>query len=104
MSAAFSTRSPWRPAARGHRAEVRVLHVGAPRLVADDHHLGADHAERGVVEDHQLDRDVEAGRREQLAHQHREAAVAAEGDDLTVGGARLRADGLGHARWPSSRG
>ena len=38
-----------------------------------------------------------------IAHEHGEAAVARERDDLTLGEGRLGADGLRPSRWPSSR-
>ena len=56
-----------------HRPELRQ-----PDLL----HLELDHAEAAVVEDDELDREVVRDRGDQVTHQHREATVAAEGDDL----------------------
>ena len=55
----------------------------------------ADHAEVGVVEDGDLDRDAFGTGRDQLLRGHLEAAVAVDGPDHLVGSADLGPDGRG---------
>ena len=57
-----------------------------------DHHLQADHAERAVVERDDGEVEVLLDGGEQLAHQHRQPAVAGHGDDLAAGLGDRRAD------------
>ena len=49
-------------------------------------------AELAVVEYDDLDRQLFLDQREQIAHQHRETAIAAQRNDLTARVARLQAD------------
>ena len=67
-------------------------------VAQEDHLLPLDLAERVVLDDDDLDRQLVLDRRDEVAHQHREAAVADEGDDLPVGIGDLGADGVGQAR------
>ena len=78
-----------------HRAEL-----GQPTLLL----LQLDHAQPAVVEDDDLDRELVRDGRDQVAEQHRQAAVAAQRDDLAVAVQGLRAERLRQARWPSIRG
>ena len=66
-------------------------------VAQEDHLLPLDLAERVVLDDDDLDRQLVLDRRGELAHQHREAAVADERDDLPVGIGGLGADGVGQA-------
>jgi hypothetical protein len=49
-----------------------------------------------LLKHHQLHGDVQAGGGQQLAHEHRQAAIATQRHHLAVGSAELRADRLGH--------
>ena len=70
----------------------RQVHLGVALVV--EHLLPlADHAEVGVVQDGDLDRDALGGRGDQLLGGHLEAAVAVDGPDHAVGPADLGADG-----------
>ena len=87
----------------GVRGEVDRLQIDAElRVALEDHLLPLDLAQRVVLDDDDLDRQLVLDDGRQLAHQHGEAAVADEADDLP---ARIR-DGRAHARragrWPSS--
>ena len=83
----------------GELDEVDRLELDAVLGVAqEDHLLPLDLAERVVLDDDDLDRQLVLDRRDELAHQHREAAVADEGDDLAVGIGDLGRDGVGQAR------
>ena len=56
--------------------------------VAEHHLLPEDLAVFGVVVDEDLDRQLVPDRGEELGHQHREPAVADEGDALPTGDRR----------------
>ena len=58
--------------------------------------LEFDHAQAAIVEHDQLDRQLMGDCGEQVAEQHGEAAVAAEGDDLPPPVEGLGAEGLRH--------
>jgi hypothetical protein len=75
--------------------KVNALHVGRH---SDRLSLQPDQAKRGVVIDDNLDRQLVLDRREELAHQHVEAAVAGQRDDLTRPIERLDAVGLTKGR------
>ena len=81
-----STRTPCRPSARATAARSGFVEHGAelgqPALLL----LELDHPEAPVVEDHELDRQVVGDRGDQVAEQHRQAAVAAERDHLPAAG------------------
>ena len=75
----------------------REVHLRVPLLV--EHLLPlADHAEVGVVQDGDLDRDALGAGGDQLLGGHLEAAVAVDRPDHLVGTADLGADGRGTAK------
>src|ERR1700733_7912950 len=84
------------PHGLGHLCKVRVFDVDAEILVARHSHFEFDHAQGAVVVDHELDGQFILRQREQISHQHREAAIAAHGNDLALWKGHLGADGLGH--------
>ena len=55
-------------------------------------HLELHHTQSRVVEDNNLDRQVVHARGYQLAKEHRKAAIAGNGDNLTVREGHLRTD------------
>ncbi|GJE69732.1 hypothetical protein CHKEEEPN_1261 [Methylorubrum podarium] len=79
----------------GHGGEIRVPQFDARFEIARGLHLQLDEAERAVVEDDDLHRQGLLRQGEDIAHQHREAAVARERDHLPAGARRLDADGVG---------
>ena len=96
---------PVAAAGPGEGGEVDRLQLAAVLGVAEeDHLLPLDLAERVVLDDDDLDRQLVLHRGGELGHQHREAAVADEGDALPVrdrrSGRRWRRAG----RWPSRPG
>ena len=66
----------------GHGGEIRILELGAEVQEARRLLLELDEAERAVVEDDDLHRQAELLEAQQIAHQHGEAAVAGQRDDL----------------------
>ena len=98
-SSGFSQRKPTPPQASANLHEVDRLELDAVLGVAEeDHLLPLDLPERVVLDDDDLDRQLVLDRRDELAHQHREPAVADERDDLAVGEGDLRRVGVGQAR------
>ena len=81
---------------RRHRSKIRVLQPDAEIEEAGRHHLELDEAERAVVEDDDLHRQIVLNEREEIAHQHRKAAVARQRDHLARRKCRLHADRLRH--------
>src|ERR1700722_20096381 len=79
-----------------HGREVWVLEVCAGGQKAGRHLLELHKAELAVVEDHDLHRQPELRETQEIAHQHAEAAVARERNDLPAGKGGLRADRLRH--------
>jgi hypothetical protein len=75
-------------------AEYRL--IGSGRQEAARFLLDPNEAERAVVEDDDLGRQAELRQAEEVSHQHGEAAIARQRDDLAAGKGRLRADGLRH--------
>ena len=80
------------PGARGDSGEVDMIMVGLERRIARRQHLQADHAEAGVVEDHDLDRQPVRLRGQQLAQEHGQATVTGQRDDLPARAAHLSSD------------
>ena len=79
----------------GHAGEIGVFHVRLELGIPGCPHFKIDEPERAVVIDNDFDRQVVLHKREQFAHEHGHAAVAAERDDLPFGIEQLRADGHG---------
>ena len=75
----------------GNLRVIRVGHVSLEVRNAVDQHLQLDHAQRRVVEHNHLDGQVVHLRGDELAQQHRQAAVARHGHDLTIRERNLRA-------------
>src|SRR2546421_12083620 len=75
---------PAKAAARfGVLREVRVIEFAAVfRIAQEDDLLPTNLSERVVLDDDDDDRQIVFARRQELAHQHREAAVADERDRL----------------------
>ena len=74
---------PVSAATPGHGRQVdRLQFAGVFRIAQKHHLLPLDLAERVVLDDDDLDVEVVFHRRRELAHQHREPAVADEGDHL----------------------
>ena len=92
------------PDRAGDGGEVGVVQHGAelgqPALLL----LELDHAEPAVVEDDELDRQVVGDGGDQVAEQHRQAAVAAERDRPGGRGRAPARRAPAASRWPSSRG
>ena len=63
---------------------VHVVDIGAVIGQAVDQHFELHHAQSRVVEDNNLDGQVVHARGYQLAKEHRKAAIAGNGDNLTV--------------------
>ena len=66
-------------------------------------HLQRHEAEHAVVEDHDLHRQLHLRQRDEVAHQHGEAAVARHRDHLTARAARPGRRWRAAWHWPSSR-
>ena len=67
--------------------DLRVIRIRDIRLEvgkAVDQHLQLHHAQRRIVKDDHLDRQVVHLRGDELAQQHRDAAVARHGHDLAI--------------------
>ena len=61
-------------------------------IAEEDHLLPFDLTERIILDDHDLDGQLVLDRGDEIAHQHREAAVADERDHLAIGIGRLSPD------------
>ena len=59
----------------GNPCEIRVVQTGSKVDYAGRFHLQFDEGQRAIAEDHQLHRQLQLTKREQIAHQHGEAAV-----------------------------
>ena len=68
--------------------------VGTEFRHALNQHFQFHHAQRGVIKDHGLHRQIVATYRQQLAHQHCQAAITRETDDLAVAVCLLHANSL----------
>ncbi len=79
-----------------HRRKVRILELGPEVEKAGGLLLELDEAEGAVVEYDRFRRQAKLLEADEIAHQHREPAVARQRDDLAAGVARLGADRLGH--------
>ena len=79
----------------GHAGEIGVFHVRLELGIPGCPHFKIDEPERAVVVDDDFDGKIVLHKREQFAHEHGHAAVAAERDDLPFGIEQLRADGHG---------
>jgi hypothetical protein len=79
----------------GHFAEVRIREVRTERHDAGRHHLDFNERKRVVIIKDDFNRHLVLDRGQKLAHEHREAAVSRQRDDLTIRKGRLRADRLG---------
>ena len=91
-------RQPGRTAGARHHRKIDRLQVADIFRVAQEHHLlPFDLAERVVLDHHDFDRQLVLHRGGDFGHQHAEAAVADEGDDLAIGIGNLRADRIGQA-------
>ena len=88
--AGFSTRTPCSPTARATSAKFGVVELGAEVDEAGGLHLQLDEGQRAVVEHDDLHRQPLLAEGEQLAEQHRQAAVA---------GRARRPAGPGWAAW-----
>src|SRR5215475_4257579 len=66
-----------------HRREIRILELGAEVEKSRRLLLDLDEAERAVVEHDHLDRQIVLNKRQKVAHQHREAAVAGQRNHLS---------------------
>lgn len=77
---------------RGRLRRSRVLQIRTERRDARRHHLQLDERERAVVEHDDFDRQALLGQRDQIAQQHRQAAVTGKRDDLAPRECSLRAD------------
>ncbi|CAM5513511.1 hypothetical protein SANTM175S_00990 [Streptomyces antimycoticus] len=93
------------PLASGLTSSAVQDRVGVPLVVEEGLPL-ADHPERAVVDDGDLDRDVVQGAGGELLIGHLEAAVAVDRPHRAVGHARLGAHGGGHrvAHGPGAAG
>ena len=78
------------------RGEVGIVELGSEVDEPVCLHLELDEAERTVVEDDDLHRQLPLLQGDQVAEHHREPAVAGERDDLPPGLRGLHSDGLGH--------
>jgi hypothetical protein len=80
----------------GDLGEILATEGRAVGLDTSGLHFLLDESESSVVEDDDFDIEFELAESEDVSHEHGEAAVAGEGDDLTgwIGG--LHADGLRH--------
>src|ERR1700730_2297263 len=61
-----------------HLREIRILEIYAGGQIAGRFHLEIDETQLGVVEDHHLYRQLHLRERQQIAHQHSEAAITGE--------------------------
>src|SRR5690242_11220586 len=96
-------RNPGATAGLGDLREVDRLELDAVLGIAEeDHLLPFDLAQRVVLDDDDLDRQAVLDRGREVGHEHAEAAIADEGDDLPAGVSRLGADRVrqtaGHRR------
>ncbi len=79
----------------GEGGEVDRLQVaGELRIAQKDHLFPLDLAQRVVLDDDDLDRELVLDRGHELGHEHGEAAVADEADARPVGVGHLRGDGV----------
>ena len=91
-------RKPGRTAGARHHREIDRLQIADVFRVAEkDHLLPFDLAQGVVLDDDDLDRELVFDRGGELAHQHRQPAVADKGNDLAVGIGGLRADRIRQA-------
>ena len=85
---------PQEPGSLGDLCEIGILQVGGEVEEAGRLHFQLDKRQGVVLEDDHLDRQLELPKREQIAHEHRQAAIAGERDDLATGISLLGPDGL----------
>ena len=86
--------SPRHAGGLGNLCEIGIVQIRGEFEDAGGLHFQLDESQGVVFEDDHLDRQLQLPKRQQLAHQHRQAAVSRQRDDLAARMTGLGADGL----------